>query len=118
MRADRVDGVEYLHRTILEVLLVAVSQLADGNVDVKGGEVLLGSLYLGCELARRKDVVEERFRPELDEACDVWGLRVGVESGEEGVAASLPFVTAEENVQFRISKCCSNVESLPSKSKL
>ena len=91
---DRVNRVEHVLRAA--ALLETKRELADRDGDVETRQVLLRKRDLLCELCMREDVVEERLRAELDHPRHELGLRVRVQSGEEGVTPAFPQVVAVE----------------------
>lgn len=81
MDIEHVDGVENGLRARRIADLIAVRQLADGDLNADVREILLRAVHRGSKGLGSDDVVEKRFGPHLDQASDELGLGIGVKDG-------------------------------------
>jgi hypothetical protein len=76
--------------------LIAICQLADGDLYADVREIRLGIGHLGSKCLRSDNVVEKWLGSHLDNASDELALGIGVKCGREGVETGLEKVAIVE----------------------
>ena len=100
MRVDPIHSVKYILCT--PILLKAVGHIGDGDVDA----ILIQSFFrgsdVGGELRYGKDLIEQRFGSELDDAGDELGFGVRFKVGIDSIPPLFPLVPTVESEPYKL----------------